>query len=54
MVDSDCGTGQCCYIKPAFEVISKKRQSILPAIMPTTNGLANAYNATQVRLEFFK
>ncbi|KAH3748001.1 uncharacterized protein LOC127847709 [Dreissena polymorpha] len=37
MVDSDCGTGQCCFIKPAFEVVSKKRQSILPAIMPTTS-----------------
>ncbi|KAH3884912.1 uncharacterized protein LOC127838649 [Dreissena polymorpha] len=36
-VDNDCGTGQCCYIKPAFEVVSKKRQSILQVIMPTAS-----------------
>ncbi|KAH3712505.1 uncharacterized protein LOC127858608 [Dreissena polymorpha] len=36
-VDSDCGTGQCCYIRPEFEVVSKKRQSLLPVIMPTAS-----------------
>ncbi|XP_052770335.1 uncharacterized protein LOC128210196 [Mya arenaria] len=27
---SECASSQCCYIKPEFEVVSKKRQSILP------------------------
>jgi hypothetical protein len=29
--DTDCGQGECCYIKPDMEVVSKKRQNtILP------------------------
>ncbi|XP_052770393.1 uncharacterized protein LOC128212544 [Mya arenaria] len=33
-VNSECASSQCCYIKPEFEVVSKKRQSLLP--LPAT------------------
>merc|ERR1712150_152212 len=46
-VNTDCATStQCCYINPGFEVVSRKRQSILPVIMPTAadHGVCENYH----------
>ncbi|XP_045171115.2 uncharacterized protein LOC123533527 [Mercenaria mercenaria] len=32
---SDCGIGECCYIKPAFEVVSRRRQASILPVQPT-------------------
>ncbi|XP_053374791.1 uncharacterized protein LOC128547094 [Mercenaria mercenaria] len=30
--DTMCGSGECCYIKPALEVVSRRQASILPVL----------------------
>ncbi|XP_053395893.1 uncharacterized protein LOC123523563 [Mercenaria mercenaria] len=43
--DSECGSGECCYIKPAFEVVSRRRQASILPVQPTQHhtGVCESY-----------
>ena len=37
--DTDCGTGECCYIEPEFMVVSKRQLELLPESAKRDTGI---------------
>ncbi|XP_060597362.1 uncharacterized protein LOC132751226 [Ruditapes philippinarum] len=43
--NTDCGSGECCYIKPEFEIVSRRRQASILPLQPSQHkqGLCERY-----------